>query len=205
LFGLVLLALLLGGIPSGFLIGRAQGVDIREHGSGNIGATNALRTLGRRAAVATLLLDIGKGFGGAALGSIAGWGSDGVSVPAAQALCGTAAVVGHCWSPFLSWRGGKGVASGLGVFLFLAPVTACWGLGAFALTLAVMRVAAIASLIGAATIAGLGILLHPREPEITAAAMLIACIIGVRHRSNIRRLLRKTTANARPARRRTND
>jgi len=112
----VVTAYLIGAVPVGFLIARAWGVgDIRAHGSGNIGATNVLRTAGRAPAILTLVGDVAKGF--LAVKAAAAVAGD----PWPVAVAGVAAIAGNCWSVFLKFRGGKGVATGLGVFLYLAP------------------------------------------------------------------------------------
>src|SRR5207245_1330674 len=106
----IVAAYVIGAVPVGFLVARAFGIgDIRRHGSGTIGATNVLRTAGRVAALATLAGDIAKGYGAV---WAAAWLSGGALAP--KALCAVAAVVGNCWSVFLGFRGGKGVATGLG-------------------------------------------------------------------------------------------
>src|SRR5438477_618317 len=111
-------AYVIGAVPVGFLVARAFGIgDIRGHGSGNIGATNVLRAAGRVAALATLAGDIAKGYGAVWAGA---WLAGGALAP--KALCAVAAVVGNCWSVFLGFRGGKGVATGLGALLNLMPL-----------------------------------------------------------------------------------
>ena len=117
----IVAAYLIGAVPIGYLVGRAFGVaDIRRHGSGNIGATNVLRTAGRLPALLTLAGDIAKGFAAVTLAGAL------VNSPAgpdlgATAACAVAAVIGNCWSIFLGFRGGKGVATGLGALLRLVP------------------------------------------------------------------------------------
>ena len=117
----IVAAYLIGAVPIGYLVGRAFGVaDIRRHGSGNIGATNVLRTAGRLPALLTLAGDIAKGFAAVTLAGAL------VNRPAgpdlgATAACAVAAVIGNCWSIFLGFRGGKGVATGLGTLLWLVP------------------------------------------------------------------------------------
>src|SRR4030095_15436237 len=117
-FLLVLTAYLIGSIPFGYLIVRLkEGRDVRSTGSGNIGATNVLRTAGRGSAVLTLLLDAGKGY-------LAVWlaGSSNHDSPQTVALAAIAAVLGHLFPVFLKFKGGKGVATVLGVFLYASPI-----------------------------------------------------------------------------------
>lgn len=182
-------AYLIGALPIGFLIARAFGLgDIRRHGSGNIGATNVLRTLGKGPAVLTLVGDIVKGW-------IAVWVAAAISghrdVTAAAAVL---AVVGNCWSVFLGFRGGKGVATGLGAMLRLVP----WAtLPAAVVWLAIagtFRYASLASLTAAACIP-LGVLAYAVAGRAfgygvaeVAAAAVVAAIVVVRHHENIVRL-----------------
>ncbi|MBI2205654.1 MAG: glycerol-3-phosphate 1-O-acyltransferase PlsY [Candidatus Rokubacteria bacterium] len=182
-------AYLIGALPIGFLIARAFGLgDIRRHGSGNIGATNVLRTLGKGPAVLTLVGDIVKGW-------LAVWAATAISGHGhVTATAAVLAVVGNCWSVFLGFRGGKGVATGLGAMLRLVP----WAtLPAAAVWLAVagtFRYASLASLTAAVCIP-LGVLAYAVAgrafgygwPEVAATAM-IAAIVVLRHHENIARL-----------------
>ena len=180
----VLAAYLVGAIPIGFLVARAFGVtDIRRHGSGNIGAANVERAVGRRAAVLTLVGDVVKGYGAVALGSALVPGD-----PNAAAACTAAAVIGNCWSVFLRFRGGKGVATGLGALLRLVP----WAVAPAALVwLAIVLTVRYVSLgsIMAAMCVPLGALLLGYGTPKVAAALAVAAIVVVRHRANIARLL----------------
>ncbi len=175
---------LLGSIPFGLLLTRAAGLgDIRQLGSGNIGATNVLRTGRRALAAATLLLDGGKGAAAVLLaGAAAG--------PDAALLAGFGAVLGHMFPVWLRFRGGKGVATGLGVLIAAAwPV----GLAACAVWLAVaatLRMSSAASLgaFAAAPLLGWGL----AGPAVALLALAIAALIYPRHGANIRRLLAGT-------------
>jgi glycerol-3-phosphate acyltransferase PlsY len=172
-----------GAVPIGFLVARAFGVgDIRRHGSGNIGATNVLRTLGRLPAIITLLGDIAKGYAAVALASRLG-GDD----PVATAAGAVAAVVGNCWSVFLGFRGGKGVATGLGALLRLAPLATLAALPVFLVVAATTRFVSLASLLSAACVPfGAWALGAPRANVV--GAFLVAAVVIVRHRENIARL-----------------
>jgi glycerol-3-phosphate acyltransferase PlsY len=182
----LLAAYLIGAVPIGYLVGRAFGVgDIRRHGSGTIGATNILRTLGRLPAALTLGGDIAKGYAAVAVGAaIAG-------DPATTAACAVAAVVGNCWSVFLYFRGGKGVATGLGASLRLVP----WAiLPAFVVWLVITvrsRYVSLGSLTGALCVpVGALVLRYPAASVI--ASLIVTAIIVLRHRDNIARLLAGT-------------
>lgn len=181
---LVLLAFLSGAIPFGVLAGRLRGIDVRRVGSGNIGATNVGRALGARWALAVLLLDAAKGAlpTGLALrflsSDAAAW-----AVPSSM----VAAVAGHVFSPFLRFRGGKGVATGLGVVSVVSPLAALAGLGAYALTFALARVSALGSLAGVVTaLATLSCTGAPLGFKLAVGA--IASLIVARHAENLRQL-----------------
>ena len=177
----------MGAVPVGYLVGRAWGgSDIRRQGSGNVGATNVLRTLGRAPAIVTLMLDILKGYLAAMLGGA-------LASDDAVAAAAVAAVAGNCWSPFLGFRGGKGVATGLGALLRLAPLATLAALPVFAAVVATTRWVSLGSLLAAACVPLGALLLGPRDPVsrtgAVVAAAAIAALVIVRHRDNIERLL----------------
>lgn len=167
------------------MVARALGVDIRRHGSGNIGATNVLRAVGRGPAIATLAGDVIKGFAAASLGALAG--PEPVWLGAAAAL----AVAGNCWSVFLGFRGGKGVATGLGAFLRVAPWAVLPAGLVFVALVASFRYVSLASLCAAAGLP-LAILALGQSPWLAGAAAVVAAIVIGRHRANIARLLAGT-------------
>jgi glycerol-3-phosphate acyltransferase PlsY len=179
----LLAAYLAGAVPIGWLVARAFGVsDIRRHGSGNIGATNVLRTLGRVPAVATLVADVLKGYLAVMLGSVLAGGEP--SITAASAV---AAVVGNCWSVFLGFRGGKGVATGLGALLRTVPLATLAALPVFVAVVATTRYVSLGSLLGAACVPlGAVMLGYPRASAV--AALAVAAIVTARHHANIARL-----------------
>jgi glycerol-3-phosphate acyltransferase PlsY len=174
-------AWLLGGVPVGLVVARLLGgLDLRRHGSGNIGATNVLRTLGPGPAVLTLLGDVAKG-------AAATWLAARIGGEPAGALGAVAAMVGNCWSPFLGFRGGKGVATGLGAFLALAP----WGLlpaaAVWVLVAAATRYVSLASVLACLTLpASVALTGSPGRAVLAAAGA--AALVVLRHRDNIRRL-----------------
>lgn len=178
----LILAYLIGSIPFGVILGRAwTGVDVRKHGSGNIGATNVLRTLGLRFAAATFVLDAGKGAVAVLLARAIGAGH-GVA-----ALAGLLAVVGHNWPVFLDFRGGKGIATSWGFITATVPAA---GL-AFALIwvaiVIVTRYASLGSMIGA-TATPIVCLLVSAPWQYVAACTVVAVFAVLRHGANIRRL-----------------
>jgi acyl phosphate:glycerol-3-phosphate acyltransferase len=183
----VLAAYLIGGIPIGWLVARASGVtDIRQHGSGTIGATNVLRTLGRRAGIATLLGDVGKGYLAVTLAAALGGGEPGVTATAT-----VAAVAGNCWSVFLGFRGGKGVATGLGALLTTVPLATLAALPVFVAVVATTRFVSLGSLLSALCVPlGAWALGYPAASVV--ASLMVAAIIAGRHHENIGRLMAGT-------------
>lgn len=182
---LVAAAFWAGAIPFGVLIARRRGVDIRAHGSGNIGATNVSRVMGARAGALVLVLDALKGaLPTAAALALADPAAPGAA--AAVAATGAAAILGHCFSPLLGGRGGKGVATALGVFLVIAPAQAGVGVAVFAAVLAATRVPALGSLAAAAAISA-GLLAGPGGPY-AALACATTALLFYTHRTNLARL-----------------
>ncbi len=181
LLGLVA-AYLIGAIPVGVLVSRlAGGVDIRRHGSGNIGATNVLRTLGPLAAVVTLLGDIVKGYAATSVAATLGGG------PAWMGAGAVAAVVGNCWPVFLGFRGGKGVATGLGAFLRAAPLAVLPAAGLWLLVAALSRYVSLASIVACVgLVVAAWALGYP--PPVVAGAAVVTIVIVWRHEQNIQRL-----------------
>jgi acyl phosphate:glycerol-3-phosphate acyltransferase len=176
------LAYLVGAIPVGYLVGRAFGIgDIRRHGSGTIGATNVLRTAGKLPAMLTLVGDVVKGALAVVIGGA--WAGD----ERATAACAVAAIIGNCWSIFLGFRGGKGVATGLGAFLALVPWAVLPAALVWLAVTATFRYVSLASVTSAAC-APLGALVlgYPRASVV--ACVLGAAIVVARHRDNIGRL-----------------
>jgi acyl phosphate:glycerol-3-phosphate acyltransferase len=178
------IAYLLGAIPFGYLLVKWKtGADVRTSGSGNIGATNVLRTTGRAAGVATLLLDIGKGYlavwiAGRLTGGNVLWMS-----AAALAVMG-----GHGFPVFLRFKGGKAVASFVGAFLCLAPIPLGAVLVVFVVVVAVTRHISLGSIVGAATFPlAVWLILHPAWPML-AAALIAGGFIVYRHKENMQRL-----------------
>jgi glycerol-3-phosphate acyltransferase PlsY len=177
----------LGAEPVGLLVGRAFGVrDIRRRGSGNIGATNVLRTAGWPAAVLTLTGDVAKGYLAVLLGAWIAAGD-----PTAAAGSAVAAVVGNCWPVFLRFRGGKGVATGLGAFLRLLPWATLPAAVVWLAVTATFRYVSLGSLTATVCVP-LGALMLGEPVASVVAALVVAAIIVLRHRDNMARLLAGT-------------
>ncbi len=177
------IAYLLGGIPFGYLLVKlSTGKDVRSEGSGNIGATNVLRTTGRASAVATLVLDIFKGF--AAVWIAAKLTNDD---PLWTSLSALAVMAGHAYPLFLGFKGGKAVASFIGAFLYLTPLALAAALIVFILTVAATRHISAGSVLAAGTFPlGVWLILHPPAP-VMLASLIAGAFIVYRHRSNIER------------------
>jgi len=191
---LALLAYLVGSIPIGFMIGKARGVDLRTIGSGNIGATNVYRAFGFRLAIFVFMLDVSKGFVGAAV-LPAIWTPDALSITWVRIICGIAAIAGSIASIFMKFKGGKGVATVVGVFLALEPLSTIIGLVIWTMLFVRYRYVSLGSIVGTTALPILiavfnqkGLLRYP----VFYLSVLVAIIVALRHRSNIGRLLKGT-------------
>ncbi len=180
---------LLGSIPFGLIVARRlAGVDVRRTGSGNIGATNVTRAAGRKLGLVTLVLDVAKG--GLPVAAAALFlGRPGEPGPWAAAT-GIAGMLGHVFPPWLRFRGGKGVATALGIFLALSPLSALAALVGFAAAFAASHIVSVGSLVGAACGALAAAALHGRESPVTWAALAMLVVVVARHRTNLARLAR---------------
>lgn len=184
----IALAYLLGSVPASYLAGKwFGGVDLREHGSGNLGATNTFRVLGPRVALPVMLFDLFKGW--APVFVFTRWDSS----PAWQwALAyGGAAILGHVFPAYTHFRGGKGVATGAGVFLALAPLAVGIGFAAWLAVLGLFRMVSLASL--AATLTLLAVLLvSERRLAVVVLGAAVCLFVIFAHRANIARIARGT-------------
>jgi len=193
---LVLASYLLGSIPVGYLLVRLfRDQDIRSVGSGNIGATNVLRSGGKGLGAATFALDVVKG---AAAVALAAWIAPQIAPAFAprsiEALAAVVAVLGHMFPIWLHFRGGKGVATGFGVFLVAAPWAALASIGVFFLVLMLTRYVSLASILGAGSFPVFAyFLVHGEKPGFyIAAQIIVSSLIILKHHANIRRLLAGT-------------
>ncbi len=177
----VIIGYLIGSIPFGYLLARLKGLDITEHGSGNIGATNVWRNLGPAPGLAVLLLDMGKGAAAVLIGRSLG-GIETELPAAAAALCG------HSWSVFLRFKGGKMIATGGGIFLAMAPVTVLVGLIVWLITVAISRYVSLASMLAAVSIP-VTMAVIKMSPWHIAFGAGVAAVAVYKHRANIKRLL----------------
>ncbi len=195
---LVVLSYLLGSIPVGLLLARLKGVDIQKVGSGNIGATNVFRSVGKGWGVATLVGDALKGFVPALFFPMIGKNYPAVfqclENPAVFGLvCGVAAIAGHNWPIYLRFKGGKGVSTSMGVVLGIAPAAVGIGVIIFAAIVALTRYVSLASIVAAAIVPVAGWFLYSKEGIILPVALTILGLLIIwRHRTNIQRLLNGT-------------
>ena len=177
---ITLFGFLCGSIPFGYLLGKLRGVDVRDQGSGNIGASNVTRVLGLKAGVIVAVLDIAKG-------ALPVWiARHHGGVPT---MVGWSAILGHCFSPWLGGRGGKGVATAFGVFLIVAPLMAAVAIVVFGAVLAITRVPTLGSLAAMATVAAMA--LHRGDPGITRLALMTLGLLVYTHRENLKKLTTK--------------
>jgi len=177
-------AYLLGSIPFGMVVARLKGVNLRQVGSGNIGATNVARAMGKGWAILVLAADAAKGFVPVWLGCRLGL------APEPVALAGFIAIAGHIFTIFLRGRGGKGVATSLGVALALSPLSALVGFGVYVAVFAATRLSSLGSLLGVWTFSTLIVAGHGFPWPYDALAIGGAALVTLRHHQNIGRLLR---------------
>jgi len=183
---LLVAAYLLGSIPTSWLLARwVKGIDLREWGSGNLGATNLYRAAGPVCAAVCMMVDVGKGFVPTRFFPRL----DGIELPQLALAYGVAAILGHVFSVWVRLRGGKGVATGGGVYVALAPAAAGLGFLVWAAVIAATRVASLASLAAATLLPGLVWVTGHRFDYVFWASLPLAGLVWWTHRANIRRLL----------------
>jgi glycerol-3-phosphate acyltransferase PlsY len=187
---LVVASYLLGAVPASYIAGRlAKGIDLREHGSGNLGATNTFRVLGAKVAAPVMVFDILKGT--FPVVAFAQWDAP-QSDPRWALAYGAAAIVGHVFSIYMRFKGGKGVATSAGVFLGLAPAALGVGVAVWLIALKVGRMVSAASILAAITV-GIMLLLTPVHlEEARILGFAVAAFVIFAHRSNIGRILKGT-------------
>jgi glycerol-3-phosphate acyltransferase PlsY len=189
-FGLTLLgAYLLGGIPFGVLVARMQGIDITQVGSGNIGATNVVRALGPRWGTVTFVLDMLKGLIPSLVArQLFTAPLMGLDPQALWFICGLVAVIGHAKSPFLKFKGGKGVSTALGAGLGSAPLVALGAFVVFAIVLGTIRYMAVASMVAVCSAVLFAMILPGQSLQVVPLFFLLAALVVFLHHKNIARL-----------------
>ncbi len=176
----VVIAYFLGNISPSTLLAKAAGLDIKKEGSGNAGTTNALRVLGKKAALITLVVDIGKGFVAVELGYL-------LSTPQTAMFCALAAFVGHVWPVVFKFKGGKGVATAFGVLLGINWQLALAALAVVAVVVILSRMVSLGSITGAAAFP---VLAYFMEPDFLYVGTFMAVLLIYNHRGNIKRLIK---------------
>ena len=186
---LVFAAYLMGSIPNGLLLARLKGVDLQKVGSGNIGATNVYRCVGKGWGIAAFVLDAVKGF-------IPAFGFPmlvSAPPPWLGLACGIAAVAGHNWPVWLKFKGGKGVSTSAGMLLGIAPAAVGIGFAVFAVTVLITRFVSLGSILAAIAVPAAYLGLYGTENRLLAGALVVmGLLVVVKHRANIRRLLAGT-------------
>ena len=187
----LIIAYLLGSIPTSYLMGRIlKKIDIRKFGSGNIGATNAFRVLGVKVGILTLIIDVAKGFFAIQLGKYILENPDDLFL----IFIGLAVILGHICTIFLKFKGGKGVATSAGVFIALIPIPVFITLVVFILTVWISKYVSLGSLIAALTLFITELIININnsfaEIEILILIFIITVFIIIRHRENIKRILK---------------
>ena len=183
---LMIVAYILGSIPNALWIGKVfKGIDVREHGSKNTGSTNAARVLGAKLGILTLILDISKGAIPTLIASML------LDSSISVILVGICAILGHSFSIFMKFKGGKAVATTVGVFIVLVPGAILLAAIVFFLVFGITRYVSLSSMIGAISLP-IWIIIFYKNIPLTIFGIIIAILIIVRHKSNIQRLLNGT-------------
>jgi len=179
-----------GSLPTGYLVARSLGVDIRQSGSGNIGATNVFRVLGKPAGVLVLVVDGLKGYAACAWGTSAVLGWCGVARSHAELypiVAGVAAVLGHNFTCWLRFKGGKGIATSAGVYFALAPLAAGLAVGTWVITLLLTRYVSVASVL-ASVVLPVAVWLTPNHLALRLVTTALGVLAIWKHRGNLDRL-----------------
>lgn len=195
----IIISYLIGGIPFGYVIAVAKGVDIRTEGSGNIGATNVGRVLGKKYGLIIFVLDMLKGF--IVVFFVPAVVSSAVNIPTTTGnllvvLCGFCAVLGHAFPVFLNFKGGKAVATSFGVFIWLVPISIGIAFGVWLITVIVTRYVSLGSMLGSLSLIGTIIFIvdspFGNNLYLTAMSVAVAILIVARHTPNIQRIIAGT-------------
>jgi glycerol-3-phosphate acyltransferase PlsY len=185
----VVLSYIIGSIPAAYLAGKSRGIDLRRYGSGNLGATNVVRTLGWKVGLVVFAFDVAKG--ALPVLVLPRWGHGLFSQEIVAIVCGVAAILGHFRPIFLSFgKGGKGVATATGVFFALAPLPTLAGLAVFALVVLTTGYVSLGSLIGAVVLPSLLLVTEGIRSPVFQVSVVLAAFVFWTHRANIRRLRR---------------
>jgi len=194
--GIVVIGYLLGAIPCGVIIGKlTRGIDVRDHGSGGMGMTNVIRTVGAKAGIIVLILDLLKGCGAVALAWAIFYHEPHSTVYWGQMAGGVAAVIGHSWPVYVGFRGGRGISTAFGAILVTSWQVGLICLAVFLLMVVIFRFISLGSIMGALTLVVamvISYVYHWEPVAYLAFALVVAPIVIFRHRANIKRLLSRT-------------
>lgn len=195
---LLISAYLLGSIPTAVWIGKFfYKIDVREYGSGNAGATNTFRVLGKRAGIPVLLIDVLKGFTAVYLAFFSGYDSNSNQYINLQLVLGIASLVGHIFPIFASFRGGKGIATLLGIILAVHPYGALISMGVFLVVLLTTSYVSLGSIVAALVFPIVVIMVFQvKVPSLIIFSILIAIMVLITHQKNIERMLRREESKA---------
>ena len=187
-------AYLLGSIPTGFLVAKIKGIDIRSVGSGNIGATNAMRVLGKPAGIFVLLMDAAKGFLAVYLAIMMArrfyWNDP--ELQTLQVIAGVGAVLGHNYTCWLKFKGGKGIATTAGVYLALAPWPLLVAFVVFILAVLFTRYISVGSISAAVALPFAVLIMQPKDLLLGIVTVVLGALAIYKHKSNIKRLMAGT-------------
>ncbi len=194
----LLFAYLLGSIPSAVWIGNYfYKIDVREYGSGNAGSTNVFRVLGKRAGIPVLIIDILKGFAAVSIAYCSEYQKGSNQFINLQLVFGMASLVGHIFPVFASFRGGKGIATLLGIILAVHPLAAVISIGIFVIVLLISKYVSLSSMIAAVAFPIIVIVVFKTKvPALIIFSILIAILVLITHQKNIERLLRREESKA---------
>ncbi len=195
LFVAVMISYLLGALPSGYILARAiKGIDIREHGSGNVGATNVFRVVGKTCGLAVLLLDIGKGVLAVTLvANCFHHCSPIININLYRIILGLCAISGHNWPIFLGFKGGKGIAASTGVLIAILPKALLLSAVVWVTVVLIWRYVSLGSVVAAAALPIFVVILYQRSEGflwLVVFAVFLSVVAIYRHRPNIRKLLK---------------
>ncbi len=192
---LLVISYLLGAIPTSVIVGKAvRGIDVREHGSGNAGATNTWRVLGWKAGVTVLALDAAKGAAAATLVPLINFASLPFTAPVVAILCGLSAVIGHVFPVYVGFRGGKGVATGAGMLIATAPIPVGIAISVFGLSMVLFGMVSLGSVLAVISVPiSIVILNHFSSASYHPLLLGITCVLALfiifNHRANIARII----------------
>jgi len=185
-------AYLLGSIPTGFLVAKAKGIDIRSVGSGNIGATNAMRVLGKPTGIFVLLMDAAKGFAAVWLASLMLKDNSIADLQTLRVVAGIGAVLGHNYTCWLKFKGGKGIATTAGVYLALAPWALLVALAVFILAILLTKYVSVGSIAGAIALPATVWVMTPHNLFLGIVTTALGALAIYKHKSNLQRLIAGT-------------